>query len=100
LIPSVSRVDATSFVAAIAEAFPYLDGGALFEETCTKGLRRPPVGQLSRVLSQAIRALEESAVLRCEMDGDAKKGVAFFPDALSLTNAFSHVKRLPGISHV
>lgn len=100
LVPLDLRVDARSFVAAIAETFPYLDGGALFEEACTKGLARPPAGQLSRVLSQAIRALEDNAVLRFEMEGDAKNGIGLLPDPLSPTNAFSHVERLPGNSHV
>jgi hypothetical protein len=100
LIPSDSRLEAGTFLAAIAKTLPYLDGGSLFEEACKKGLSRPPVGQLSRMLSQAIRALEENAVLRCEMEGDAKNSISLFPDPLSNTNAFSHVGRLTSTSHV
>jgi hypothetical protein len=94
------RVEAEVFVEAIAKSLPYLDGGLLFEEACATGLARPPKGRLSRVLSQALRALEGNEVLRCEMEGDAKKSIALFPDPLSSTNAFSHVERLQGVDHV
>jgi hypothetical protein len=94
------RMEAELFVEAIARLLPYLDGGLLFEEACANGLSRPPKGRLSRILSQALRALEANEVLRCEMEGDAKKGIALFPDPLSLTNAFSHIERLPGADHV
>jgi hypothetical protein len=94
------RVEAEQFVEAIAKFLPYLDGGVLFEEACDNGLTRPPKGRLSRILSQALRALEANEFLRCEMEGDAKKGIALFPDPLSLTNAFSHIERLPGADHV
>jgi hypothetical protein len=100
LLPSDSRVDAGSFLTAIAKTLPYLDGGSLFEEACKQGLAPPPVGQLSRMLSQAIRSLEENGVLRCEMDGDAKSGIGLFPDPLSKTNQFSHVGRLRSMNHV
>lgn len=88
------RLDAEAFVAAVSRGLPYLDGGPLFEEACSKGLTRPPKGRLSRVLSQALRALEGSEVLRCTFDGDSKKGVELFPDALSTTpGTISHVER-------
>lgn len=99
LLPG-KRVDARSFVAAIGEAFPYLDGGRLFDEACSKGLSAPPVGQLSRILSQAMRALTERGVLRCEMVGDARKGVGLFSDPLSKLNAFSHLEQGEGFNHV
>jgi hypothetical protein len=94
------RVEAELFVEAIAKSLPYLDGGLLFEEACARGLAGPPKGRLSRVLSQALRALEDNEVLRCDMEGDAKKGIGLFPDPLSPTNAFSHVERLSGSDHV
>jgi hypothetical protein len=97
---SNSRLDAKSFVAAVATTLPYLDGGALFEEACNTVLTRPPKGQLSRVLSQAIRALEDNGILRCDMVGDAKNGVGLFPDPLSSTNAFSHIQHLLEASRV
>jgi hypothetical protein len=100
LTSSSSRVEAKTFVSAVAKTLPYLDGGPLFEEACNTGLTRPPNGQLSRVLSQAIRALQDSEVLRCVMEGDAKKGIGLFPDPLSSTNAFSHVEQLSGPSYV
>jgi len=100
LTASGSRVEAKAFTEAIATTLPYLDGGALFEEACDTALTRPPKGQLSRVLSQAIRALQENEILRCEMEGDAKESIGLFPDPLSSTNAFSHVERLPSASHV
>ena len=97
---SDSRLDAKSFLAAVATTLPYLDGGALFEEACSTVLVRPPKGQLSRVLSQAIRALQENEILRCDMVGDAKNGIGLFPDPLSSINAFSHIQQLTGGSHV
>jgi hypothetical protein len=97
---SDSRLDAMSFVAGIAKTLPYLDDGTLFEAACNTGLARPPKGQLSRVLSQAIRALQDNGILKCEMVGDARDGVALFPDPLSSTNAFSHIQQLSGVSHV
>ncbi len=100
LTPSHARADASSFIARIASTFPYLDGGALFEEAFASGLRRPPSGQLSLVLSQAIRALEDTEVLRCKMEGDSKTGIALFPDPLSSINAFSHVEPVRVDSHV
>jgi hypothetical protein len=100
LTPSGSRVEAKSFAAGIAKALPYLDGGALFEDACNTSRTRPPKGQLSRVLSQAIRALQDNEILRCDMEGDAKQGMQLFPDPLSSTNAFSHVEHLSGTSHV
>jgi len=93
LIPSKARLDAATFIAPIAEAFPYLDGGVLFREACDTAQVRPPQGQLSRVLSQALRALENNEVLKCGMEGDSKKGVALFPDPLSSRNNFSYVER-------
>jgi hypothetical protein len=100
LTSSHSRLDAKSFVAAIATTLPYLDGGALLEEACNTVLMRPPKGQLSRVLSQAIRALQDNGVLRCDMVGDAKNGIGLFPDPLNSTNAFSHIQQLLEVSHV
>jgi len=100
LMSSSARVDARSFVAAVAKNLPYLDGGLLFEEACSTGLTPPPKGQLSRVLSQAMRALQDNEVLRCYMEGDAKKGLGLFPDPLSSTNAFSHVEELLSPRHV
>jgi hypothetical protein len=91
LFPSGSRIYAKAFIDSIAKILPYLDGGPLFEEAFKKGLVRPPVGQVSRILSQAIRSLEQNAVLKCEMEGDAKSGISLFPDPLSTMNAFSHI---------
>jgi hypothetical protein len=100
LIPSASRIDGKSFMAVVAKALPYLDGGALFDETFTKGFTTPPRGQLSRLLSHALRALEENALIRCEIEGDAKHAIALFPDPVSGTGAFSHIQRLPVSDHV
>lgn len=100
LTSGVPRVEAELFVKAIAQVLPYLDGGVLFEEACATCQARPPRGRLSRVLSQALRALEDNEVLRCDMEGDAKKGIGLFPDPLSSTNAFSHVERLAGGDYV
>jgi hypothetical protein len=95
-----SRVDAKSFVAGIAKTLPYLDGGTLFEDACNTSQSRPPRGRLSRVLSQAIRALQDNEIFRCKMEGDAKEGLGLFPDPLSSTNAFSHIERIPHAAHV
>lgn len=100
LLPSAKRVDARSFVAAMGVAFPYLDGGRLFDEACSKGLSAPPAGQLSRTLSHTMRALTERGVLRCEMLGDAQEGIGLFSDPLSKFNAFSHLERGEAFSHV
>jgi hypothetical protein len=100
LIPTDSRVDVRSFLAAIAKALPYLDGGALFDQACKEVLTSPPAGQLSRLLSHALRALNANAFIRCGMEGDARDGVGFFPDPVSEVQAFSYVERLSGSRHV
>ena len=96
LLPAQGRLDASTFLALMAQKFPYLDGGTNFEAACATGLQHPPTGQLSRILSQALRALEDRGQVRLDMDGDAKKGIGLFPDALSRINAFSHI----GVNHV
>ncbi len=100
LFTSDSRIDAGTFLSGIAKILPYLDGGSLFEEACKKGLASPPIGQLSRLLSIAIRALEQNAVIRCEMEGDAKISISLYPDPLSTTNSFSHVSQVRNTSNV
>ncbi len=99
-LPEDSLVDGQSFLAAVAKNFPYLDGGSFFQEACERGRARPPAGQLSRILSQTVRSLEDSGVLGFQMEGDSKTGIQLFPDPLSSMNVFSHARRLKGDLHV
>lgn len=88
---SRSRVEGEAFIAAVAKGLPYLDGGALFREACdTRGVH-PSKGLISRLLSQALRILESDGVLKFDIEGDTKKGVALFQDPLSAHQFFSHL---------
>jgi hypothetical protein len=95
LVSPGARIDAKSFVEGIGRTFPYLDGGLLFDEACSTGLTRPPVGQLSRLLSQTLRMLEDRQILRLDMEGDAKDGIALHPDPVAGAKTFSYIERLP-----
>lgn len=100
LISSNSQAEAEEFMAAVTRSFPYLDGGTLFEEACTAVSVRPPHGRLSRILSQALRALDANGILNCKMLGDSTKAIQLFPDPLSSINAFTHVERTSEVDHV
>ncbi len=86
-----TRIEGHEFVSALAGALPYLDGGPLFEKACATQRVRPPEGQLSRLTSAALRSLHDEEALKLVMEGDAKKGVALFPDRLHELQFFSHV---------
>lgn len=100
LTSSQSRVEGEAFVTAISKSLPYLDGGVLFGEACDTRGARPPKGQISRLLSQALRTLNSDGVLKFDIEGDTKKGVALFKDPLSTHQFFSHLEFRRGRQHV
>jgi hypothetical protein len=100
LVGSQSRVEGQVFIAAISRSLPYLDGGALFGEACnTRGLH-PAQGQISKLLSQALRMLDGDGVLKFDVVGDTKKGVSLSKDLLSKHGFFSHLEFPLGTNHV
>jgi hypothetical protein len=91
LSSSQTRVEGEEFMTAISRSMPYLDNGVLFEEACnTRGVH-PRKGQVSRLLSQALRTLDTEGVVKLDMKGDTRKGVALFQDVLSAHQFFSHL---------
>ncbi len=94
LFLSTLRTSATDFLSSVAKSLPYLDGGFLFEEAFKKDFTHPPQGQISLLLSQALRSLEQNDILKCEMEGDTRSAISLFPDPLSATSAFSHISRI------
>lgn len=94
------RMEGGDFMLAISKSLPYLDGGDLFTEACqTRGIH-PPKGQVSRLLSDALRTLDELGFLKLIVEGDAKTGVGLYRDPLSNVHFFSHVEFPQGPLHV
>lgn len=95
---SQSRLGGEVFMTALSKSLPYLDGGSLFGEACdTRGVH-PPKGQVSRLLSQALRTLDDEGVLKFVIEGDTRKGVPLFQDPLSTQQFFSHLA-FPQVQH-
>lgn len=95
-----ARMEGEAFILAISKSLPYLDGGDLFTEACeTRGVH-PPKGQVSRLLSDALRTLDDLGILKLVVEGDAKKGVGLYKDRLSNIQFFSHVEFPQEPNHV
>ena len=87
-------------MAAVSKELPYLDGGVLFREACdTRGVH-PANGQVSQLLSKAIRTLDGEGILKYDIEGDTTMGFALFKDPLSDRDFFSHIDILRAHDHV
>jgi hypothetical protein len=96
LIEQGRRMEAHEFVATLAKNLPYLDGGPLLIEALEAQGVRHTEGQLCRLTSAALRGLHDEEVLRLFVEGDVRKGIALFPDALHSVQFVSHIQYVGG----
>lgn len=90
--PLAREMRADKFLAWLASAAPYMDGGPLFEEASTALKRRPPKGQLSRFTSTALRMLHDGGDLEFISTGDAARSAKLEPDPVHKLNSFTDVR--------
>lgn len=65
------EVPAEDFLATVAEHMPYVDGGTMFHEAAQRMAFKPANRQVSRLLSAALRDLEELGAIALHQRGDA-----------------------------
>jgi hypothetical protein len=81
-LPSGDELSINSVLDVIARRAPYLDNGAIFTELAQKSGFRLPPQQISRVLSTALRDLDEQGKLDLVVHGDAMGVFLLSPDGL------------------
>jgi len=90
------EIPADSFLDAMAQRMPYLDGGHLFLEAARRIGWSPPTRQLSIVVSSALRDLDDDGVLELKMLGDAPNAFALHHDPTHKKQAFVSIVLKPG----
>lgn len=90
------EIPAESFLKALVQRMPYLDGGDLFRTAATRIRWTPPPRQLSIVISSALRDLDDDGVLDLRMHGDAPNAYTLHPDPTQKKQAFVAVVLNPG----
>lgn len=90
------EIPAETFLNALVQRMPYLDGGTLFRTAATRIRWSPPQRQLSIVISSALRDLDDDGVLDLRMHGDAPSAYTLHPDPAHKKQAFVAVVLKPG----
>jgi hypothetical protein len=72
----------------IAQRLPYLDGGRLFVRLCDRLGHRMAPQRLSRLLSTALRELDEDGRITLIVRGDSRYNVELAPDQFSRIQSF------------
>ncbi len=85
------EISADAFLEAIAQRMPYADNGELYRTAATRIRWAVPPRQLSIVLSNALRELDDDGALELRMRGDAPNAVTLHYDPTQRTNAFVSV---------
>ena len=85
------EIPAETFLYALTQRMPYLDGGRLFLEAAERIGWSPPIRQLSIVLSSALRELDDEGALELKMLGDAPNAIALNHDPAHRKQAFVSV---------
>lgn len=85
------ELDAEEFIKAVAREMPYMDGGVLYEVAVDRVKAVPTPGQLSPVLSVALRDLQADGVLVLRMPGDARGALNLTSDPTEKLQAFRYV---------
>lgn len=99
IVRELDRVDfprgietgAASFLSALAERLPYLDGGQLFTQACQRIGHPPAARRLSPLMSAALRDLHDEGLLSLRPRGDAADAARLSEDPSHLIQTFSTV---------
>jgi hypothetical protein len=87
-LPFDEEIVAGSLLDHIAHRLPYLDGGRLFARLCDRLGHRMAPQRLSRLLSSALRELDEDGRVTLIVRGDSRYNVELAPDQFSRTQSF------------
>ena len=82
------EIPAFSFLEALAQRMPYLDGGHIYHEVAARMRWRPSGDALGIVLSEALRELHDEGRFELVMRGDAADAVSLAPDPIHKPSAF------------
>lgn len=93
------EISADSFLDALTQRMPYLDGGHLFREAVGRIGWSPTARQLSVVVSSALRELDNDGVLELKMFGDAPNAFALHHEPTHKKQAFVSVVLKPGVAN-
>ncbi len=85
------EIPAETFLYALVQRMPYLDGGQLFQTAADRIHWSPPPRQLSIVTSSALRELDDDGVLELKMYGDAPNAFTLHPEPTQRKKAFISV---------
>lgn len=91
-----AEMTAEEFRAFVAKRMPYLDRGRFFTEACRWIGHRPPLQQLSPMLSDAVRDLHDEGTIQLCLSGDATTHVRLTENPAHGVNAFTTVRILVG----
>ena len=79
-LPREVELPAADVLAEISQKMPYLDDGVLFVQMATRANVRLPDRRLSRLLSAALRDLNDDGLISLLLTGDASDLFALAPD--------------------
>lgn len=90
-LPVGQEVPAEEFMKMVANRLPYLDGGRIFSEYAARLSYSSAPRSVSRVLSTALRDLQEDGVITLVLHGDSSDNYTLASDAFSRTRSFGTV---------
>jgi hypothetical protein len=90
-LPFGREVSGDDLMRVIAIRLPYLDGGRIFSQYAARLNHNPGPRIVSRVLSTALRDLQEDGVLTLVLRGDSSDNYTLAPDQFSRARSFGAV---------
>ena len=90
-VPIGKELSAGEFMRAVSKHLPYLDGGSLFVEYASRLNLRMPDRSLSRLLSSALRDLQDDGVITLIVRGDSSENYTLAADPFSRSRSFGAV---------
>lgn len=97
---SDEEISASTFLMALAERMPYIDGGAHFDVAAKRIGWKPTPRQLSIVLSNSLRELHDEGLLELKMYGDTRDAFTLSPDPTHRVESFLTVTlKSTGVSY-
>ncbi len=90
-LPIQVEIPAAEFMAAIASELPYLDSGSLFLEYADRMRFKMEPKTVSRLLSTALRDLQDDGKISLIVRGDSSDNYQLAPDPFSKLRSFSAV---------
>jgi len=90
-------IDIDEVLLSLARRMPYLDGGRVFNALCRKSAWNPPETQISYLLSDGLRELNEMGAIEISSLGDARGIRTLTPDETSPIRTVKMIKINRGV---